>query len=159
MNNKRIRFIQFLRMGYSLSRMNWQRVFGRAMVLFIIGITSVFAQDDPIGFAEYRLHCAVCHGVTGEGEGSISGLLNAKPEDLDLTRIASDNNGKYPYRMIFQIIDGRQNVAAHGERMMPIWGDRYSIEASAEYGPYGAKKVIHGRILELLYFIQGIQKE
>ncbi len=115
------------------------------------------AEEQPIGTAEFRLHCAVCHGTNGSGAGSIAGLLNVKSEQLDLTQIKKRNNNEYPYERVYQVIDGRQNIDAHGESMMPVWGDRYSVDAGTKYGPYGNEAVIHGRILELVYFIQGIQ--
>lgn len=123
--------------------------------------SSAIAEDlsDRIGYAEFRLHCAVCHGRSGAGAGSIAGLLNVTADQLDLTRISQRNNGKYPFRNIFEVIDGRQNVAAHGERLMPVWGDRYSFASGDKYGPYGSEEIIRGRILELVYFINGIQKE
>ena len=133
-------------------------------IIAVVTITSASmanAEDisDQIGHAEFRLHCAVCHGTNGTGAGSIAGLLNVTADQLDLTKISERNGNKYPYRMVFEIIDGRQHIAAHGERMMPIWGERYSIQASVKYGPYGSESVIRGRILELVYFINGIQRE
>ena len=128
-------------------------------MLLSFSAASSAALEDRIGYAEFKLHCAVCHGVDGGGAGSIAGLLNVTAQQLDLTKIKQRNNGDYPYRKVFEIIDGRQNIAAHGERMMPIWGDRYSINAGQKYGPYGSEAVIRGRILELVYFIQGIQKK
>jgi len=128
----------------------------------LFAFQAVHAQStnyqDEIGYAEFRLHCAACHGVDGSGTGSIAGLLNVTAEKLDLTDLKKNNNGEYPFRLVFEVIDGRQNVAAHGERLMPVWGDRYSIDAGDKYGPYGSESVINGRILELVYFIQSVQK-
>ena len=114
--------------------------------------------QDEIGYAEFRLHCAVCHGVNGSGNGSIAGLLNVKADKLDLTDLKIKSDEGYPFRWVYQVIDGRQNVNAHGERMMPVWGDRYSLDAGERYEPYDRKAVITGRILELVYYIQSIQK-
>jgi len=138
----------------------------RYCLLFITSLATianasmVYADDitDRIGYAEFRLHCAVCHGRDGMGAGSIAGLLNVTADQLDLSKISERNNKIYPFRKVFEIIDGRQNISAHGERLMPIWGERYSIQASEKYGPYGSESVIRGRILELVYFINGIQR-
>lgn len=43
----------------------------------------------------------------------------------DLTMLAKRNGGVFPAQRAYEIIDGRQEVAAHGPRTMPIWGKEY----------------------------------
>ena len=50
-------------------------------------------ENISAGKALYQSHCIMCHGVTGEGNGSISKSLDPQPANLTLTRrlpIATD---------------------------------------------------------------------
>jgi len=120
---------------------------------------TLFAQEKlAIESNEFRISCASCHGVDGRGNGPIAKFLTPKPSDLTL--LAKRNGGEYPFLKIFLMIDGREDVAAHGDRAMPVWGNRYSEEEAAkQYGPFGGKDVVMGRILELVYSIQLIQQK
>jgi hypothetical protein len=59
----------------------------------------------------------------GQGDGRLARSLNIAPADL--TRIAKANGGEFPFAKVAEIIDGRAIVAAHGQREMPVWGERY----------------------------------
>jgi mono/diheme cytochrome c family protein len=39
-------------------------------------------QPADIGKYEYALNCAVCHGVSGKGDGKLVAFLNRRPTDL-----------------------------------------------------------------------------
>ena len=67
----------------------------------------------------FLTHCAVCHGVKGNGKGPYADLLTKHPADL--TQLAKKNDGKFPAQRVAMIIDGREDVALHGPRDMPIW--------------------------------------
>lgn len=125
------------------------------------GISNVEAEEDLIGADEYRISCMSCHGVGGKGDGAMAKFLTIKPTDL--TSLAKNNGGQYPgikagtypFLRIFQIIDGRTVVSGHGERPMPVWGNRYQIR---DLGPAGThEREVRARILELVYYIQSIQ--
>ncbi len=90
------------------------------------------AQDFDPGKNEYQSSCATCHGTDAKGNGPITPLLNVVPPDL--TVLAKNNNGVFPFRTVYQVIDGRQPIKsgtkpikAHGPRDMPIWGNRYML--------------------------------
>jgi len=72
------------------------------------------------GAALYRVHCASCHGETGEGNGPVAASLSPPPADL--TRLAERNAGEFPESEVLGTIDGRYEVGAHGPRDMPVWG-------------------------------------
>jgi mono/diheme cytochrome c family protein len=118
-----------------------------------------------IGADEFLASCSSCHGISGKGDGPIAQFLTPKPTDL--TQLAKNNHGlypslgsgNYPFQRVFQVIDGRTLVSGHGDREMPVWGSRYKMEAGEKYGPMGSEKVIRGRVLELVYYIQTIQEE
>jgi len=151
--------------GYSHSYLLW--AFGVIVGLMILfASTAVQAEEDTIGSDEYRTACLSCHGVGGRGDGPLAKFLTVKPTDL--TALSKNNGGQYPnlkagtypFLRIYQIIDGRAAVEAHGDRAMPVWGDRYRQQLPAMYTAYGGEyeKLVRGRILELVYYIQSIQQ-
>jgi hypothetical protein len=50
-------------------------------------------------------------------------------------------------------------VKGHGTREMPVWGARYEADIARQYGPYGSEAMVQARILELVRYLQSIQKE
>jgi hypothetical protein len=143
-------------------------VMGITLVLALLLATSVAAEEELIGSDEYRTSCLSCHGVGGRGDGPLAEFLTVKPTDL--TALAKNNGGQYPnlkagtypFLRVYQVIDGRADVAAHGDRAMPVWGDRYLMQQpmTPAVGPYAGtyEKVVRGGILELVYYIQSIQQ-
>jgi mono/diheme cytochrome c family protein len=141
---------------------------GIVAALALLFATSVAAEEETIGSDEYRVSCLSCHGVGGRGDGPLAQYLTVKPTDL--TTLAQNNGGQYPnlkagaypFLRVYQVIDGRADVALHGDRAMPVWGSRYLMEQPmvVQEGPYAGayEKVVRGRILELVYYIQSIQQ-
>ncbi len=141
-------------------------------LMFLLNVSvwwgTVFAEDvsmggskyrisETIGSDEYRISCQNCHGEGGKGDGPMMELLTKKPSDL--TTLAKNNEGEYPFVKIYQMIDGRVAVPGHGDREMPIWGARYAEEDYERYGTaFGAEDVVRGRILQLVYYIQSLQE-
>ncbi len=74
----------------------------------------------------YLRYCASCHGATGHGDGPVAADLRKRPPDL--TRLAARNGGKFDERDLVAVIDGRRAVAAHGDRIMPVWGEVFDAE-------------------------------
>lgn len=119
------------------------------------------AEEDIIGADEYEASCLSCHGVGGKGNGPMAEFLSVEPTDL--TAISKNNDGVFPLLEVFQIVDGRTVIGAHGVRQtegweMPIWGARYRAEAGSKFGPYGGEQAVRARILELVFYIQAIQQ-
>lgn len=134
-----------------------------AALLAALAITpsGAFAEEDLIGSDEYAAACLSCHGVGGRGDGPMAEFLTVEPTDL--TTISKENDGVFPLLEVFQVIDGRTVVGAHGVREtegweMPVWGARYKAQAGSKYGPYGSEAAVRARILELVYYIQSIQQ-
>lgn len=110
---------------------------------------------DEIGADEFANSCAQCHGANGKGDGPISPyLLNTPP---DLTALSQMNGGEFPAAAVYDFIDGTADVAAHGGRDMPVWGDRYKASATSQRGET-ADMVARGRILSLVYYLESIQE-
>lgn len=126
-------------------------------ILTGIAIFPAAAQSASLGSREYMVSCAICHGPTGKGDGGFAVLMTVKPADL--TTLAKNNHGEYPFLRVFQTIDGRTQLTGHGDRNMPIWGDRYEVETGVAPGTYGSEQMVRSRILELVYYLQTIQEQ
>ena len=81
---------------------------------------STAAGDE--GSRLFRTYCASCHGTDARGVGPLPDRLRHVPPDL--TRFAARNGGVFPAERVRRIIDGR-DVASHGDRDMPVWGDAF----------------------------------
>ena len=111
-----------------------------------------------VGKFEYEGACAVCHGASGKGDGPLAAQLVAKVPDL--TTLASKNQGVFPFDRVYQTIDGRDDVAAHGSREMPVWGRGFRRQSSMFFSTVPADNVesaARSRILALTEYIYRLQ--
>lgn len=154
-------------MSNSFSTLKWVTLAGVAIALTLfLASSAAHAEEETIGSDEYRVSCLSCHGVGGRGNGPLAQFLTVKPTDL--TTLAKNNGGQYPnlkagqypFLRVYQVIDGRADVAVHGERAMPVWGNRYLAQQPGGSSAFGGdyEKMVRGRILELVYYIQSIQQ-
>ena len=122
-----------------------------------LGLASAaLGQDNAVGAEAYRSSCAVCHGLGGEGDGEFASHLTVRPPNLTL--LSSRNNGEFPYLKVFQTIDGRTMVPAHGTRIMPIWGDYFERQADEVAGTYGVELLVRAQIVALVDYVESLQK-
>ena len=133
-----------------------------AASLFLSMSTSAFAQDVPdyakAGEAEFNNSCASCHGNDAKGAGFLTRLFRGI-DPGDLSQLATNNGGQFPSKRVFEVIDGRAEVAAHGDRKMPVWGERYWETAMSEYGPeeFNEQRA-QNRVRELVVYLEAIQE-
>jgi mono/diheme cytochrome c family protein len=107
------------------------------------------AQDNDVGKMEYQSSCAACHGIDAKGNGPVSKGLKTRPPDL--TVLAKNNRGMFPYNTVYEMIDGRNSmIASHGTPEMPIWGYRF--------GPPQAFR-FKNRILAVIDYLNRIQEK
>ncbi len=122
---------------------------------------NIDAQTRDIGMREYVNNCAVCHGDWGKGDGPLAVLLK-KPVP-DLSAIQKNNSGVFPFDRIYGIVDGREEVAAHGLREMPVWGKSFSKKAEGYFlefvGPKELESFVRGRIVALVGYIYSLQEK
>jgi mono/diheme cytochrome c family protein len=111
--------------------------------------------DDPIGLTEYEIACMSCHGLDGKGNGPQAPTLSMMPADL--TGIARANGGVFPSSQIYDMIDGRGVIPAHGRRDMPIWGARYRATGEPGEDPAEVEKRVRSLINALVNYIESIQ--
>ncbi|MBF9058956.1 c-type cytochrome [Rhodobacterales bacterium HKCCSP123] len=131
-------------------------------VVFLGGALGAAAQDTAPGYTDYGFNlfqenCAVCHGQSGHGDGSVAELFAVRPRDLSM--MATENGGVFPFEAVAASIDGRQMIRGHGSEM-PVWGNALSAEAQAMVLPNmeTAEEVVQGRILAITYYLQSIQR-
>jgi hypothetical protein len=119
------------------------------------------AQQFDLGEREYMNSCAQCHGREGGGDGPLAGYLSV--EIPDLRTLQRDNDGVFPFRRLYEVIDGRAEVAGHGTGEMPAWGRRYDAEAPEWLGemfaPADREAFVRGRILALIEHVSAFQEE
>jgi Cytochrome c len=83
-------------------------------------------QTFDAGKDDYDSHCAACHGSSGAGEGPYARFLNVTIPNL--TTLSKRNGGVFPYSQVYETIDGRLALPAHGTRDMRIWGQEFSYK-------------------------------
>ena len=131
-----------------------------AMVMGTGGAAIAAGKDKPKadpGRQEYLNSCAVCHGADGKAQTQAMDILKVAPPDL--RQLSKKNGGVFPMARVYETIDGRVDVKSHGTRDMPIWGQRYSVEAAPMYDDYqfNAEVAARGRILGLIDYLYRIQ--
>jgi hypothetical protein len=118
------------------------------------------AKNFDRGKYEYEAHCAMCHGLSGKGDGPFAQQLKSGTVVPNLTELSKRNNGVFSFMRVYQIIDGTQSVTAHGPREMPIWGPRYKSEVGESvYDDYRAdvEAFARARILALTEYVYRLQ--
>ena len=70
--------------------------------------------------------------------------------------MSETNSGVFPFARIYDVIDGRFELATHGTRDMPVWGEIYKRSWAQEQQngtlPYLASK----EVVELIVRVRGI---
>lgn len=76
-------------------------------VLCAVALTGCTVDDMPEageGAALFAENCAICHGVTGRGDGTLATGLSPRPPDLTL--IGKRAGGVFPRTAVLSQIDG-----------------------------------------------------
>ena len=130
-------------------------------LMFGLPLAAAAAADGKnidVGKFEYEGSCAVCHGTTGKGGGPMASQMKSRMPDL--TVLAKNNNGVFPFDRVYQIIDGRQAVGAHGSREMPVWGRAFRMQSSVFFDsriPHDSESSARSRMLALTEYIYRLQ--
>jgi hypothetical protein len=102
-----------------------------AVIVLTFSLTATVAAAEPnAGQQLYLRYCSSCHGKDGAGNGAVAPYLKIQVPDLTLLR--QKHKGGYPIDYVMSTIDGRRDVAAHGERHMPVWGEVFREEVAKE---------------------------
>jgi len=117
------------------------------------------ATDQDIveaGKREFARSCATCHGMDAKGDGPVAASLNVKPADL--TQLSKNHGGVFLFWRVYEKINGKDEapIRGHGTREMPIWGERFQIDA---FRGEDQQMGVRGRILSLVYYLESLQEK
>ncbi|HLF13190.1 MAG TPA: cytochrome c, partial [Gammaproteobacteria bacterium] len=104
----------------------------------------------PSGVDLYSTHCASCHGLGGEGDGPVAGVMQIAVPNLRSLKARS--GGVFPSDAVTAYVDGRQLPVSHGDRQMPIWGDVLSPQEGRD-----TEEIVLRRITAIVGFIEELQ--
>ena len=115
-----------------------------------LGLSTPALAADDTGARLYFNHCAACHGDDAEGTGPVAATMRVATPNL--RTLAQRNGGVFPAESVASYIDGRETLASHGDRQMPIWG---TVFRGPEQGT--ANRTVRRRIEALVAFIEELQ--
>jgi mono/diheme cytochrome c family protein len=107
------------------------------------------SQSIESGKKLFSQNCASCHGDDAKGAGPAAVALKVQPPDL--TQLARQKNGKFPYDDVKKTIAGESSVSAHGSREMPTWGPLFLAMTGEN------QKAVDQRITNLADYLKSIQ--
>jgi mono/diheme cytochrome c family protein len=100
------------------------------------------------GLDLYREYCAVCHGVSGKGDGPAASATKKHPTDL--THLTRTHGGKFPTLAVQTSIKGNNSIVEHGTGEMPVWGSILNQS--------GAQKALGDmRVTALVKYVESLQ--
>lgn len=142
-------------MGFSLFR--------PACAVLLLGLSAgaLQAQEasnaEVSGEADFNMYCASCHGEDGKGNGPKAfGLSKPVPDITTLTK----RYGNFPRERLARLIDGRDPIAGHVDREMPVWGTWFKEEAAAELGgAEGDEGSVARRVANLVSYVETLQAD
>lgn len=121
---------------------------------FLLPFFAEAQGENPQAKEMFQRYCATCHGPGGTGDGVMSGFLKKQPADL--TQLAKKNGGEFPFHRTMQFIDGTQDVRAHGDPDMPVWGEVFKHDTA---GSPSQQAEIRTKILLITQYVRSIQAE
>ena len=87
------------------------RVYAVVVITSVASVANLHAQQSGPGTKtfdrgkyEYETNCAVCHGLSGKGDGPFAGQLQTAAVVSDLTELSKKNNGVFPFQRVYEII-------------------------------------------------------
>lgn len=133
-----------------------KRLFALVAIILAGSTLASLAQDSVTGQYEYMNFCAACHGEAADGKGPLVTFF--KEPVPNLTLLAQNNDGVFPFLETMMIIDGRSGLRGHGGTM-PVWGDTFEAEAVDQAGVYGAETIARGRLVSLVEYLATVQQD
>jgi len=130
----------------------WSHVLLLATTILVHRPMPAAAQEAWRGAVLFHQYCASCHGDKGTGKGPVAPYLTVQPADL--TRITERADGTFPRDQVTRIIAGEENPPAHGNRTMPVWGERLQDDV---IGSVSKRAVARGRIAFLVDYLESLQ--
>ena len=109
-----------LHTGNDCATVHYMKILIAAVACAFIAACASNELVPPTGVQTFATHCASCHGDFGEGDGPVAAIMVVTPPNLRV--LAQRNDGEFPAEYVASYIDGRDMPAAHGDRIMPVWG-------------------------------------
>lgn len=134
-------------------RTSWASFMGAGLV-FAAAVAHGSEAEELPGRPLYLRYCGACHGPSGKGDGIAGTFMRPKPTDL--TQIAKQNNGHFPFRKVVDVIDGRNTPRAHGDPDMPVWGERFHDDPAWDVH---RRASVRGKILVITEYLETIQEK
>lgn len=135
-----------------------QRILGATVLAAAAGACWAQTDSADIGRLEFEGNCASCHGLQGKGDGPMKFYLTKAPSDL--TTVARRNGGVFPVQLMWEVIDGRATLGAHGGRDMPVWGTVFRRQAAQQPGMASQPEwYVRGRVIALLDYLDRMQQK
>jgi mono/diheme cytochrome c family protein len=122
---------------------------GVAAILVALALCTASAHAQS-GAEDYQRYCASCHGSGGTGKPT---TWSGEPLP-DLTRLSQGNGGKFPYKEVYGIVDGRNTRWHQRHPGMPYWG----VFFEAEKGGAASKAKVESRVAAIVDHIRSLQK-
>lgn len=120
--------------------------------LLVAGCMS--GSPEPQGSALFAENCAVCHGVSGKGDGALSSDMAVAPADL--TKLAVNNGGVFPMERVITQIHGYPGRFESGA--MPEFGPIFAGEEVDWVAPDGRVVPTPAPLLAIARYLESIQE-
>jgi len=121
-------------------------------VMLVILTTASGQAPDADGANLFARYCASCHGRVGEGDGPVASAMVINVPNL--RTLSARSNGSFPRDAVTRYIDGRNSPLAHGDRIMPVWGNTFTEGAEDSDSP---EDVARQRIDAITEFVEQLQ--
>ena len=119
-------------------------------------VTGAASATEPSGKADFQHYCASCHGKDAKGNGPFMTLVPMTPPPSDLTLLASEHGGKFPFDEVVNVIDGREAIPSHERIQMPFWGVTLQKPGQEFTPPSDAE--VKRRIDAMAKYIESLQR-
>jgi mono/diheme cytochrome c family protein len=127
------------------------------LVLILMLAFTAHTAAAQSGKQDYEKYCADCHGSDGKGKGPSLQTIPMNPPPSDLTQLAKDNGGKFPFDEVVDTIDGRKNIPSHERLQMPFLGTTLQ-KPGQEFTPESNAEV-KKRIEAMARYVEGLQQK
>jgi len=127
-----------------------------ATLALVLASARMASAAEPIEASKalYLRYCASCHGPGGKGDGVASSFFRPKPADL--TQLTKKNGGTFPFERTMQVIDGRDTPRAHGDPIMPVWGEIFQAQSGWSINH---RAEVQGKIMLITEYLRSIQEK
>lgn len=120
---------------------------------FLAAPVGAAAADIENGAQLFRTNCATCHGLSAQGDGPMTSILEIQPPDL--TQIAPGGVG-FPLAEVVRKIDGR-DLLAHGGPM-PVFGLILEDQSGVVDAEDGTPVFTSQAVVDIAHWLESVQR-